>query len=101
MKKITLLLLFCFCAVGFSQTQLDLKSSNPTVSNDSKGVSGLERAYDYLVTNVKVTTHLINQNATTVELVDGASAVSGQVTITTGSYNGTSFWLMKVVLILT
>jgi hypothetical protein len=38
-----------------------------------------------------VSTHLINHNSNSVELLDGATAVSGQVTITTGPYNGRSF----------
>ena len=51
MKKITLLILFCFCAVGFSQAQIAPENSGTSTSNDTKSVSefkdvlslGLER----------------------------------------------------------
>jgi hypothetical protein len=36
MKKITLVFLFCICAVGFGQAQVEMKKSNPAVSNSSK-----------------------------------------------------------------
>ena len=52
MKKITLVLFFCFCAVGFSQKQIKSESSGTATGNDSKSVSapkdalslGLERS---------------------------------------------------------
>ncbi|MGK0294535.1 MAG: hypothetical protein ACI884_000687, partial [Ulvibacter sp.] len=38
MKKITLVLFFCFCAVGFSQAQAISESSGTATTNDSKSV---------------------------------------------------------------
>jgi hypothetical protein len=38
MKKITLVLLFCICAVGFSQAQIGPENSGAATSNDSKGI---------------------------------------------------------------
>ena len=116
MRKITLVLLFCFCAVGFSQAQTRAESSDNAATNQQmnfvapKAAAEESRIIDtgditsfYLENNRfapsllegtpenQVSTHLINHNANSVELVDGATAVSGQVTISTGVYNGRSY----------
>ncbi|GAB5401462.1 MAG: hypothetical protein Aureis2KO_30470 [Aureisphaera sp.] len=105
MKKFTLLIAMLICAVGFSQNAAVPVAEAPTavVKKATKKVVKLTTTHTNRSTAdvslgkapaaLQFTQTTVNQvaNATTAELSDGTIPTSGQVTVTTGRYNGASY----------